>query len=128
MANNRAQGDVTILDDQLRVLYVDGWVFRQDGTITVAVGATGVAQVKGVPSRIQADTHAARDTAWGHRVAEHTVAINHDHFFSFRLDLDVDGRRNSFVLDRLQTLRVEDLSPRKSSVRFRTSVSRLSAS
>ena len=30
--------------------YVFDWVFRQDGTINVAVGSTGIDQVKGVAS------------------------------------------------------------------------------
>ena len=94
--------------------YIFDWVFRQDGTITVAVGATGVPQVKAVHSRTTADDEDGRDTAYGRRVAEHTVAINHDHFFSFRIDLDVDGQRNSFVYDGLKPERLGEQSPRKS--------------
>ena len=47
-------------------------------------------------------------------MAEHTVAVNHDHFFSFRLDLDVDGQRNSFIQEQLVPERLEEESPRKS--------------
>lgn len=94
--------------------YLFDWIFRQDGTIKIAVGATGVEQVKGVRSRTIADDVKRQDTAYGHLVAEHTVAVNHDHFFNFRLDLDIDGPRNSFLLERLQTLPVEEQSPRKS--------------
>ena len=94
--------------------YVFDWVFRQDGTITVAVGATGVEQVKAVRGRTVADDRGGRDTAYGRMVAEHTVAVNHDHFFSFRLDLDVDGRQNSFVDERLKTEVVDAPNPRAS--------------
>ena len=94
--------------------YIFDWVFRQDGTIKVAVGATGVPQVKAVSSRTQADDEDGRDTAYGHRVAEHTVAISHDHFFSFRLDLDVDGQRNTLISERLKPEPVGDETPRKS--------------
>ena len=94
--------------------YVFDWVFRQDGTITVAIGATGVEQVKAVRSRTVEDDRGGRDTAYGRMVAEHTVAVNHDHFFSFRLDLDVDGQQNSFVDERLKTELVDSPNPRVS--------------
>ncbi len=94
--------------------YLFDWVFRQDGTITVALGTSGVEQVKAVRSRTIADDKDGHDAAYGHMVAEHTVAINHDHFFSFRLDLDVDGRQNSFVSERLETKRLGKQSPRRS--------------
>ena len=94
--------------------YVFDWVFRQDGTITVAVGATGVEQVKAVRSRTVADDRGGRDTAYGRMVAEHTVAVNHDHFFAFRLDLDVDGQQNSFVDERLKTELLDAPNPRAS--------------
>ena len=85
--------------------YVIDWVFRQDGTLQVDLGASGIAQVKAVESRTLAEDEEGRDTAYGRMVAEHTVAISHDHFFSFRLDLDVDGTDNSFLVDRLRTVR-----------------------
>ena len=94
--------------------YIFDWVFCQDGTIKVAVGASGIEQVKAVQSRTLANDTNGRDTAYGHMVAEHTVAINHDHFFCFRLDLDVDGPTNSFVVDHLRTKRLAEESPRKS--------------
>ena len=97
--------------------YVFDWVFRQNGTITVAVGATGIEQVKAVQSRTLSDDTAeqeAQDTRYGRLVAEHTLAVNHDHFFCFRLDLDVDGQDNSLLVERLHTERIEPPNPRKS--------------
>ena len=72
-----------------------------------------------LPSRFQTASRTiadgdGRDTAYGHRVAEHTVAINHDHFFSFRIDLDVDGQQNSFVYKLLISRRLSEQSTRKS--------------
>ncbi len=94
--------------------YVLDWVFRQDGSIAVSVGATGVPQVKAVASRDLSAESSAADTDHGRLVAERTVAVHHDHFFSFRLDLDVDGPANSLLVERLQTRRLEGDGPRDS--------------
>ncbi len=94
--------------------YIFDWVFRQDGTISVDVGATGVPQVKAVSSSNAANDENGLDTAYGRLVAANTVATNHDHFFSFRLDLDVDGQSNSFVSEQLKTERLDSESGRKS--------------
>lgn len=98
--------------------YVFDWLFRQDGSLEGVVGATGIVVVKAVPGRSAADQagrpESQRDDAHGRFVAENSVAVNHDHFFNFRLDLDVDGPQNSFVFDRLQTQRLPEDNPRRS--------------
>jgi primary-amine oxidase len=125
--------------------YVLDWVFRQDGTIEVVVGSTGIDMVKSVAERVArsspegeavlassdpaAGTSASgsgsasgeasgwsadRTDAYGRFIAENLVAINHDHFFSYRLDLDVDGPLNSLEIDRLVTKRLPDDHPRRS--------------
>src|SRR5262249_9433936 len=93
--------------------YVFDWIFREDGTIRVSVGATGIAEVKAVVPKNAGQPGAADASAYGRFVDENVVAINHDHFLSFRLDLDVDGQRNSFVADEIRAIAVPD-SPRKS--------------
>lgn len=94
--------------------YVFDWIFFQDGAIKIAVGATGIDNVKGVLSRTAAEDREGRDGAYGRFVAENTVAVNHDHFFSFRLDLDIDGSANSFLRDKLKKQRLPADHPRKS--------------
>jgi len=105
--------------------YTFDWTFQQDGTIRVGVAASGMEQVMAVADRTAREAaaaagtgsngaSAARDDAHGRFVSEHLVAINHDHFFNFRLDLDVDGPRNSFVRDALETERLDGGHPRKS--------------
>ena len=89
--------------------YVFDWTFQQDGTIRVAVGATGIAEVRGVAAKSAADAEGAKAAAYGHFVSENTVAINHDHFLNFRLDLDVDGEKNSFVDDQLKRVKNDGL-------------------
>ena len=88
--------------------YIFDWIFQQDGSIRVAIGATGIADAKAVnqnnalasavPGRAAPDLPA---DAYGRFVDENVVAVNHDHYFSYRLDLDVDGSENSLQLDRL---------------------------
>ncbi|MGH7806377.1 MAG: tyramine oxidase, partial [Candidatus Binatia bacterium] len=82
--------------------YVFDWTFREDGTIKVGVGATGIAEVKGVLPKNAAEAGGAKAAAYGRFVGDHLVAINHDHFLSFRLDVDVDGTENSFVTDEIR--------------------------
>jgi len=102
--------------------YID-WVFHQNGAITVRVGATGLDNVKLVASPVTAESdttassgaeNAPAGDAYGRYLAKNVVAVNHDHFFSFRLDLDVDGPRNSFERDALKTVRLPDDHARKS--------------
>jgi primary-amine oxidase len=93
--------------------YLIDWVFTQHGAIRVDVGLTGIDIPKGVRSTTLSDPTAAADTAFGTLVAPRIVAPFHSDHFNFRLDVDVDGRSNSFVLGRLKTLNVQG-SPRKS--------------
>lgn len=94
--------------------YAFDWVFQQDGSIKVVAAATGIDNVKGVRSRTAAEDKDGKDGAYGRFIAENIVAPNHDHFFSFRLDLDVDGPSNSLVRDRLVQKRLPADHPRKS--------------
>jgi primary-amine oxidase len=81
--------------------YLLDWVFQQDGTIRVAVGATGIVETKGVKEQTIAMSDGPGKLEHGTLVAPNLLAINHDHYFSYRLDLDVDGTANSFMVDRL---------------------------
>ena len=85
--------------------YVLDWRFERDGNLRVAVGATGIVETKAVKAKDAVDSPghstAGAGDEFGHFVAENTVGVNHDHFFSFRLDVDVDGVNNSFMPMRL---------------------------
>ena len=85
--------------------YVLDWRFDRDGSLRVAVGATGIIETKSVKAKDATGTGghgmAGAPDEFGHFVAENTVGVNHDHFLSYRLDLDVDGVNNSFVAMRL---------------------------
>ncbi len=94
--------------------YLIDYIFQQDGTIRVAVGATGIDSVKGVASRSMKDPTAAADTRYGTLIAPNLVAPMHSHYFNFRLDLDIDGASNDFMRDRLVPQRANAQAPRKS--------------
>ena len=84
--------------------YVYDWVFNLKGDVRIDIGATGVAAPKGV-SALNAHELGGRA---GALVAPNIVAPYHDHFLSFRLDLDVDGPNNRLARD---TLRARILPP-----------------
>lgn len=94
--------------------YILDYRFDPDGTIEFAVGATGVIETKSANEKLPdtSPVHTAPDL--GQYVAEHTIGVNHDHYFSFRLDLDVDGPANSFMIHRMVPQRIENDPMRKS--------------
>ena len=104
--------------------YVLDWVFDNKGQLTYRAGASGLDGVKGVKSQSLEDESAAEDTAWGPLIAPGRAGINHDHFFSIRLDLDVDGTSNRFVRDRLVAERQGADSKRRSLWRVDQDVAR----
>ena len=79
--------------------YLIDFVFQPDGEIRIVVGATGIVLNRGVKAK-NAGSPEARDE-YGRFVASNLLAVNHSHYFSFRLDLDVDGLQNRFVKDSL---------------------------
>jgi primary-amine oxidase len=94
--------------------YVFDWVFQQNGSIRVAVGATGIDNVKAVTSRTAAEDREGKDSTYGRFIGENTVGVDHDHYFCFRLDFDIDGTANSFVRDKFSVEREPPQNPRRS--------------
>ena len=94
--------------------YLFDWIFNDAAEIEVRVGATGIDALKGVATRRMTDATAADDTRVGTLVAPNLVAVNHDHYFNFRMDLDVDGPENSFNRDAYRPVRLPVDSPRRS--------------
>ena len=83
------------------------WVFREDGTIDLKAELTGIVGIKGVNRTTDLPGTADETyngTYYGTLVAPHVEAGNHQHFFSFRLDLDVDGREN--IVEEMNTIPV----------------------
>ena len=81
--------------------YIIDWVLTEAAVIRIEAGATGIDMVKGVAARSMADPSAANDTQTGMLVAPNLVAVNHDHFLSLRLDVDIDGAANTLERQKL---------------------------
>lgn len=77
--------------------YQLAWVFRQDGTISVEAGLTGIMLAKGVKAQSAPELHSEPNGHHAHLVAPGVAAPHHQHFFNFRLDFDVDGTANRVV-------------------------------
>ena len=74
------------------------WIFHQDGTLEAEVILTGIMSCKGVANEtVSASDH--QKPSHGHLVAPHVEAVHHQHFFNFRLDMDVDGPEGNCVVE-----------------------------
>jgi len=87
--------------------YLFDWVFQQDGNLRMDASATGMDQVKSA-------TGTEVDEQYGRLIAPNLIGVNHSHFFSFRLDMDVDGAENTLLVDRLVTKTLPADNPRRS--------------
>ena len=94
--------------------YVVDYVFSPQGNITLRVGATGFDAIKSTAAKDMDSPEALADTAYGTLIAPYTVAINHDHYFSFRLDLDIDGPKNALLRDAFVPSAIAGPNARKS--------------
>lgn len=83
--------------------YGFNWVFHQDGALEMEAMLTGVMSTKGVlPINSGHGNH--NGNMFGHLVADGVEAVHHQHFFNFRLDLDVDGTANTVVEQNTEAL------------------------
>lgn len=94
--------------------YIVDYEFKPSGSIKIGVGLTGVLEVK--PVKYVNTSEIKEDDIHGTIVADNTIGVNHDHFVTYRLDLDIDGTDNSFVRSELVTKRTPKSvnTPRKS--------------
>lgn len=75
--------------------YAVNYVFKQDGSIEIDLALTGIMLAKGVKEKTENARHRHSVGTTSHLVSEYIAAPHHQHFFSFRLDFDIDGVKNS---------------------------------
>ncbi|MEM8899316.1 MAG: hypothetical protein AAGC85_14480 [Bacteroidota bacterium] len=88
--------------------YVLDYVFSDKGIIKVDVGATGINAVKAAKAKSMEDATALYETKVGNLVAPNLVGVYHDHFISFRIDLDIDGQDNTILTDEVIPVTYKD--------------------
>jgi primary-amine oxidase len=69
--------------------YGFNWVFRQDGSLEMETLLTGIMTTRGVARETDAGFPHA-EGRHGHLLAQNLEAVHHQHFFNFRLDLDIE--------------------------------------
>ncbi|KAG9454534.1 hypothetical protein H6P81_007438 [Aristolochia fimbriata] len=106
--------------------YIVDWEFQTDGLIRVKVGLSGILMVKGTPLKNMNEVQAEdNEDLYGTLLSENVIGVIHDHYITFRLDMDVDGPDNSFLkvnLVKEQTKPGE--SPRRSVLKAKRQVAK----
>ena len=93
--------------------YFQDYVFQQDGRLRIRLISTGIDAAKGVFSADLADPRAASEVVTGTLIAPYRLGVNHDHFFSYRIDFDIDGPANQFVRHKLEAVAQPAGAPRQ---------------
>ncbi|XP_057977118.1 amine oxidase [copper-containing] gamma 1-like [Malania oleifera] len=105
--------------------YIFDWEFQTDGLIRIKVGLSGMLMVKGTPYEHVNQVPDDDPHMTGGLVSENVVGVVHDHYVTFRLDMDVDGPDNSLVrVDLVKEETAPGESPRRSYLRARRRVAK----
>ncbi|MHC5745720.1 MAG: primary-amine oxidase [Nostoc sp.] len=86
--------------------YSINWIFHQDGTLEVQNELTGIVLAQGTAAQKQSD-----DDSHGRLIAKNIFGVNHQHFFNYRLDFDVDGQANSVMEMNVKALPMDEKNP-----------------
>ncbi|WP_375477891.1 primary-amine oxidase [uncultured Nostoc sp.] len=86
--------------------YGINWIFHQDGTLEVQNELTGIILTQGTAAQKQSD-----DDSYGQLIAKNIFGVNHQHFFNYRLDFDVDGQANSVMEMNVNALPMDEKNP-----------------
>lgn len=86
--------------------YSLNWIFHQDGTLEVQNELTGIVLAQGTVAQKQSE-----DDSYGRLIAKNIFGVNHQHFFNYRLDFDVDGQANSVMEMNVKALPMDEKNP-----------------
>jgi primary-amine oxidase len=86
--------------------YSLNWIFHQDGTLELENELTGIVLAKGTAAQKQ-----SKADTYGQLIAKNIIGVNHQHFFNYRLDMDVDGQANSVMEMNVQALPMDENNP-----------------
>lgn len=86
--------------------YSINWIFHQDGTLEVQNELTGIVLAQGTAAKKQSE-----DDSHGRLIAQNIFGVNHQHFFNYRLDFDVDGQANSVMEMNVKALPMGEKNP-----------------
>ncbi|KAJ9154314.1 hypothetical protein P3X46_027665 [Hevea brasiliensis] len=81
------------------------WEFKPSGSINIQVGLSGIL---GVKAATYTHSDQINEDVYGTLLADNTIGLHHDHFLTYRLDVDIDGVDNSFIKHNLITKTVTD--------------------
>lgn len=90
------------------------WYLYQDGTLEHEVKATGIMQTRGLAE--------GEEMEHGELVAERLGAMHHQHFFNYRLDVAVDGERNSVYEIDTEVQPIDESNPHGIAIRPRVTL------
>ncbi len=94
--------------------YVVDYVFTPQGVINLRVGATGFDAIRSTSAKNATEAASIDANNNGSLIAPYIVAPNHDHFFSFRIDMDVDGIKNGLERETVVPTLIDKSKTRKS--------------
>lgn len=94
--------------------YLIDYRFHQHGEMHLMIGATGLDAVKGAASTSMDDPTAAAETQYGTLIQPNLVAANHDHYFNFKVDFDIDQPVNDVSTIDIVPASVPEGLPRRS--------------
>ncbi|RMZ08836.1 hypothetical protein D0864_01647 [Hortaea werneckii] len=84
--------------------YIFAWIFMQNGNVDLEVRATGILSTSLIDD--------GKTSEWGNVVSPGTLAANHQHLFSMRVDPMIDGARNTVVQEDSGPIpQTEDMNP-----------------